>query len=264
MSCKNSMTIKDNLKKFYDTEAKKYASTRKKHRADAQNILEEIKKSWKKTLSILEFGCGSGRLLEYLQTIKWIKIKYTGVDISNELLKIAKKNHKENTTFVCNFICDDITNYIKTCKQESFDFVIGIASFQHIPSSKERHFLMKNFYRILKYEGKVIMTNRALSTRFLQTYKKQIWQSFLQYLITLGKHSIRDILVPRTSTKQSKIQHERFYHMFSLEELRKLTSAAWFIIKNLHYLDKEGWMTSSWTNANNGFLVAKKDIFIIE
>lgn len=71
------MDIKKDLKNFYDAEAKKYASTRKKHRTDADAILEEIKKSGlqstesgKKTITILEFGCGSGRLLEHLKTLK--------------------------------------------------------------------------------------------------------------------------------------------------------------------------------------------------
>ena len=71
------MDIKDSLRNFYDAEARKYASTRKKHRTDADMILDEIKKSGlqstksgKKTISILEFGCGSGRLLEHLKALK--------------------------------------------------------------------------------------------------------------------------------------------------------------------------------------------------
>lgn len=55
----NSMDIKNDLKSFYDAEATKYASTRKKHRTDADIVLEEIKKSGKKNITILEFGCGS-------------------------------------------------------------------------------------------------------------------------------------------------------------------------------------------------------------
>jgi ubiquinone/menaquinone biosynthesis C-methylase UbiE len=264
------MNIKQNLQSFYDTEAKKYASTRKKHRADAEYILEEIRKSWqgkntnKKTISILEFGCGSGRLLEHLQTLKWIKINYTGIDLSNELLKIGKNQYRrtDSTSLSCTFVHDDIANYIKTCKQESFDFIIGIASFQHIPTNKERHSLMKNFYRILTYEGKLIMTNRALSKRFLKTHKKQILSSLGKYLITLGKHNFRDILVPRSSSKSKQIFY-RFYHLFSLKELKGLANAGWFIIKTLDYKDKEGKTTATWVNANNSFLVAKKDIFTI-
>lgn len=256
------MHIKDELQDFYDLEAKKYASTRKKHRADAEKILEQIKKSWKKTISILEFGCGSGRLLDHLKMLKWIKIKYTWVDISNELLKIAKKNAKDCAkSLSCTFIYDDITNYIKTPKQESFDFIIGIASFQHIPTFKERILLMKNFYRLLNYEGELIMTNRALSLRFLKKNSKQILKACMKYIISLGKRDYRDIMVPRASSSTTKQKHYRFYHMFSLKELKKLTDMSGFTISQLNYVNQQWDATPNRTQANNSFLVAKKDVF---
>lgn len=268
---RNSMPIKENLRNFYDAEAKKYASTRKKHWTDAEKILEEIRKMDKKTISILEFGCGSGRLLEHLQALKWIKIDYTGVDISNELLKIAKKNAKETTS--ARFICDDITNYVKTPKQESFDFIIGVASFQHIPTKKERIFLMKNFYRLLKYEGTLIITNRALSLRFFKKHTIQILKAWLENIISLGKRSPRDIMVPRTSqtnskdsvlgTRHSSLKIFRFYHLFSLQELNTLADMSGFTIDQLTYIDQNSMPVPSRTQANNSFLVAKKDVFTI-
>jgi len=85
------MSIKDELRKFYDAHAEKYYHTRNKHRADADIFLDEIKNSGKKTVNILEFGCGSGRLLAQLAQLKGIKINYVGVDISKNLLSFAKK-----------------------------------------------------------------------------------------------------------------------------------------------------------------------------
>lgn len=236
------MSIQEDLKNFYNAEASKYASTRKKHREDADIILDEIKNCGKKTISILEFGCGSGRLLEHLQTLKGVKIDYTGVDLSSKLLNIAKKNKKN-----WKFMCDDIVNYIKTCKQESFDFVIGIASFQHIPTQRERLILIKNIYRVLRYQGKLIMTNRALSQRFFKTYKTQILKSLLRYLITLGRHNFRDIMVPRKTDK--KIYY-RFYHLFSLPELKRIADIGGFTIQKLEY-----------KNEQNSLLIAQKNVF---
>ncbi|MEI6672059.1 MAG: class I SAM-dependent methyltransferase [bacterium] len=63
------MDVKEGLRKFYDAQAEKYYQTRNKHRADADIFLDEIKHSKKKTIHILEFGCGSGRLLAHLQKI---------------------------------------------------------------------------------------------------------------------------------------------------------------------------------------------------
>lgn len=53
------MTIQNDLKQFYDAEAKKYAQTREKFRSDAKVFLDEIQQSEQKTIKILEFGCGS-------------------------------------------------------------------------------------------------------------------------------------------------------------------------------------------------------------
>ncbi len=91
MLANSLMNIKENLKNFYDAHAEKYYQTRNKHRADADIFINEIKASTKKSINILEFGCGSGRLLAYLKEIKGIKINYTGVDISQKLLNFAKK-----------------------------------------------------------------------------------------------------------------------------------------------------------------------------
>jgi len=52
------MSVQDDLKQFYDAEAKKYAQTREKIRSDASFFLDEITNSDKKTIKILEFGCG--------------------------------------------------------------------------------------------------------------------------------------------------------------------------------------------------------------
>jgi hypothetical protein len=52
------MTIQEDLKQFYDAEAKKYAQTREKFRSDAKVFIDEIKNNDQKTVKILEFGCG--------------------------------------------------------------------------------------------------------------------------------------------------------------------------------------------------------------
>jgi len=255
--------IKEDLKLFYDREATKYASTRNKHRSDADIILNQIRNYWKKTISILEFWCGAWRLLDKLSDLKWIKINYIWIDISKELLKIAKNNTKilssKNQLNSFTFKHEDITEYIKLNKQESFDFIIGTASFQHIPTLKERFFLIKNFYRLLKYEWQLIMTNRAPSQRFLLKYKKQILQSLYKFILSFGKHNIRDIQVPRKSNKQI---FYRYYHLFSLKELESITKAWWFIINKLTYLNKDS--KELWNkrkHASNSLLIATKKIF---
>ena len=74
--------VREDLASFYDAEASKYASTRKKARPEAELLLSHIHKHPEQSLKILELGCGSGRFLEVLNTLNTKHIEYTGVDIS--------------------------------------------------------------------------------------------------------------------------------------------------------------------------------------
>lgn len=110
------MGIKEGLRAFYDAQAEKYYHTRNKHRSDADIFLDEIQTSEEKTINILEFGCGSGRLLAHLAQLKDIKINYVGVDISKNLLSFAKKQISGKAApknITTTFVCDDIVHYVK-------------------------------------------------------------------------------------------------------------------------------------------------------
>lgn len=255
------MSIQSELQTFYDAQAEKYYHTRNKHRADADIFLNEIMASGKKTIYILEFGCGSGRLLAHLAQLKGVKINYTWVDISKNLLNFAKKQLRGNTApknITATFVCDDIVHYLKWLKQESFDFVIGIASFQHIPTIKERFFVIKNAYRILKYEGKLLMSNRSFSLWFLKKYQKDFLHSLRRYVLSFGKNQRNDLMVPR---KNGKTIDKRFYHIYTLTELKKIVSLSGFIIEKLCYLNK--WTTIySRKESQNSLIIAKKSIFL--
>lgn len=255
------MDIKKSLASFYDKEAEKYYHTRNKHRADADIFLNEISKNDKKTIKILEFWCGSGRLLAHLAQMKWIKIQYTGVDISKELLKFAKKQISGKTApkhITAEFVCKDIIQYIKWLKQESFDFVVCVASFQHIPTSQERFFLIKNIYRILNYEGKLLMTNRSFSRRFIQKYRNNLLLSLRRQISSFGKNRWNELMIP---WKNGKITSQRFYHIFTLSELKKLISLSGFIIESLCYTTK-GTIVPSRKTSQNSLVIAQKTVFL--
>lgn len=255
------MSIQTELQEFYDAHAEKYYQTRNKHRADGEFFLDEIKGNEKKTIKILEFGCGSGRLLAHLKELKWVKINYTGVDISQNLLNFAKKQisgKSAPTNIKATFVCNDILHYVKWLKQESFDFVIWVASFQHIPTNKERFYLIKNIYRLLTYEGKLIMTNRSFSRRFLKKYQKDFLHSLRRYVVSFGKNQWNDIMIPRKNWKKIS---KRFYHIYTLKELQKFVSLSGFIIEKNYYIKK--WTASpSWKESENTLIVARKNVFL--
>lgn len=153
------------------------------------------------------------------------------------------------------FMCEDISEFIVRQKQESFDVVIGTASFQHIPSFKEMLFLMKHFHRVLNYDGLLIMTNWSYSQWFFKRYRKEIIKSIGKRIMSLGRNSRRDVFVPRTNRGTTK---ERYYHILSLKELKRLTDVSGLYIKELYYLDNRGQKTLGWKQSRNSFLVAKK------
>lgn len=237
------------LKNFYNIESKKYYETRKKVRNDWNIILQELKNYPKKKIKILEFWCWSGRLISYLnQNLKWKIIEYEWIDISEKLLEYAKKDNKDNI-----FICDNIVEYIEKAKQESFDFIIWIASFQHIKTKKERFFLMNQFYNKLKYWGELIMTNRSFSKRFIRKYSKEIISAILKSSYTSNMRN--DIDIPRTN---KWITHKRYYHIFTKKELKNLTKISWFKC-TLTFLDKKWQIINNWKNSNNTFVIWKKE-----
>jgi len=243
----------NDLKDVYNKIAKKYYLSRNKHRNDGTYILNEIQKYWKKEISILEFWCWWWRCIKYLnENLKWIKINYTWIDISKELLKYAQKDNPKDK-----FICDDIIDYIKKTTQESFDFIIWTASFQHIEKESERLNLMKNFYKALKYWWKLIMTNRSYSNRFSKKYKKEIIKSIIKTIYTFWNHKLNDLSIPR------KINGEilyRFYHIFSIEELKLLCKESWFTINKLTFLDKNWKETNNQWLSNNTILIWEKKL----
>ena len=272
--------IKENLKSFYDKEAKKYAETRKKFWHEEKAILDEItplfwfsplfkeggwkpgdfkilspsdssfKKEQNKKIRILEFWCGSGRFATLLNQNFAGKFDYVWIDLSDELLSYASKDNPDLTFFQW-----DITKLVRNFEQESFDLIVWTSSFQHIPTAKERSFLMKNFYRLLDYDGMLLMTNRSLSDWFVKKNWKIVMKARLKSWLRLSNNS-RDLMVPRTD-ENWKV-YERFYHFFSLKELENLTTFSWLTLKKNTFVDWNGQFTDNEKISRSSLFVASK------
>ncbi len=244
------MNIPSDLANFYNSEAKKYHQTRKKHRSDAEKILSSLEHIEAKSPKILELGCGWGRGISLLQSQFQKKFSYTWVDLSEKLLELAKKDNPNQQ-----FVCANMEQYVQNLKQESLDAILAFASFQHLSDEKSRLALMKNAYRALNYGGIVIFTNWSISKRFLKTHWKVFLISAFKSFFSLGKRNWRDVFIP---WKTKSWTHYRYYHLFWLNELKKLTERAGFLVEELCFLDKKWNPTKNWKTANNSFLVARK------
>ena len=246
--------IKKDLQSFYNKEAKKYAETRKKFWHEEKAILDEITplfEEWKK-VRVLEFWCGSGRFATLLNQNFPDKFDYVWIDLSDELLSYASTQNPNLTFFQW-----DITKLIKNFEQESFDLIVWTSSFQHIPTNKERSFLMKNFYRLLSYDGMLLMTNWSLSKWFIKKHRKAVLKARFMALIQFDKSKSRDIMVPWTDTTSGKV-YDRYYHFFSLKELQNLTDFSWLSTKLNVFVDQDANFTYNERISRSSFLVAKK------
>lgn len=246
--------IKQDLESFYNSEAKKYAETRKKFWHEEKAILDAITPLFEKNdkVRVLEFGCGSGRFATLLNQNFPGKFDYVGIDLSDELLSYASTANPNLTFFQW-----DITKLIKKFDQESFDLIVWTSSFQHIPANKERSFLMKNFYRLLDYDGMLLMTNWSLSKWFVKKHRKAVLKARFMSLIQFDRSKSRDIMVPWTDTKTGKV-YERYYHFFSLKELQSLSDFAWLNTKLNVFVDQDTNFTYNERISRSSFLVATK------
>ena len=68
-------------------------------------------------VSLLDFGCGTSHLLEYIKKNKVEKILYSGLDISQKFIDVAKKKYPNNS-----FYCIDILDLGVEIK--SFDYIV--------------------------------------------------------------------------------------------------------------------------------------------
>lgn len=74
---------------------------------------------------ILELGCGVGANSKYL---KGYYDHYTGIDYSEEFIKMAKNLYADNYT---DFFCGNLKDF--TFNRNTFDLVIGVGILHHLP-----------------------------------------------------------------------------------------------------------------------------------
>ena len=81
----------------------------------------------------LDVGCGSGG--RFIRTLVVKGYEVTGIDASAEMVRIAEKNHPDQT-----FIQADITDWDT---DERFDFILGWDSLFHLPYDAQEPVLRK-------------------------------------------------------------------------------------------------------------------------
>ncbi len=177
--------------------------------------------------SVLDFGCGNGRLLGIFKNKK---INYFGIDASSELLLLAEKNASKNDFYgvgSVNFKC--VKDLSIPFSDKYFDNIYSIAVLHHIPTKERRLKLLKEFNRVLSCKGKLILTNWNLRQK---KYRPLVLKYALKNLF--GQLEFGDVMIP-WKNQNGDILTERYYHSFSFFELKKLLKKSGFKIIDKGY-----------------------------
>jgi SAM-dependent methyltransferase len=225
----------------YNKIARHFSSTR----AWAWPEWEQFRPYVKDGQCIMDWGCGNGRLISFLKSKD---IRYYGLDISQGLLKFAKKNHqtpanKGKVSFFCT------AHREKKFKDDFFDLVFMVASFHHLPDKKTRLNLLKKTYRELKAGGFLLMSVWNLESKWAK--KKLIRSSKSGW----KKLADNDFMIPWKSP-EGKIEVERYYHNFSKTEIEELLKSAGFKIVKNDYCQKTNWTDGK--EGRNLVIIAEK------
>jgi alkylated DNA repair protein alkB family protein 8 len=197
----------EKTKKDYNLIAKDFSGKRKEIWEELLFLFEDLTEKEK----ILDLGCGNGR---WYKIFKEKKVEYIGVDNSEKLIEIAKKNFSEGNFILAEAISLPFENNF-------FDKVYCIALLHQIPSDFFRKKVLLEIKRVLKPEGKLILTVWKI---FRLKEKLLLLKYTILKLLGRSKLDWRDVFIPWGKKTL------RYYHCFSEKELKKLLKETGFEI----------------------------------
>lgn len=206
----------------YDLMADKFSETRKFFWRDLEFIGDYAKDGDK----VLDYGCGNGRLLELLARKN---VNYTGVDVSQKLIDIAKNKYKPENI---EFYKINASQSSLAFENNYFNTVYSIAVFHHIPGEELRKEIIKEIYRVTKPGGYIIITVWNL---WQKRYIKNILKNWLNKIIGESKLDWNDCYVT-FKNNQGKV-FNRYHYVFTKNELKSLFSGAGFMIERCDIIE---------------------------
>ena len=117
----------------------------------------------KPNMSLIDYGCGSGRLAQALPAE--YNINYLGVDIVEQLLQYAKIKSKPNYRFIRH------RKLSVPAESESADMICAFSLFTHL-LHEETYIYMEDMKRVLKKGGKLVFS-------FLELGNSGHWPVFM-------------------------------------------------------------------------------------
>lgn len=192
--------IIDSVRKVYNDVVDPFVASRSRDWSEFEHIVSLCKK----TDSVLDIGCAHGRLVPTLIKHGIDPSKYTGIDLSENLIQEARGRFPQVQFYVGN-ACD------LPYKKETFDVTISSAVLHHIPSQKLRIKAVEEMLRVTKKDGTAIL---LVWNAF---YFKHLWPHILKSLIPRKNSDMFDMYLPFFG--KSNI---RYVHALTRGSLKKI------------------------------------------
>ncbi|MFA6171330.1 MAG: methyltransferase domain-containing protein [Patescibacteria group bacterium] len=203
------------VKNNYEEIADEFHQTRMKNWQPLWGEVVKFASRVKDGESILDLGCGNGRVLNALAGKK---ISYIGIDNSSKIIEHARSNY-QLSIINYQFIVGDILGLdkIKEVADRKFDYIFCVAVLHHIPGQELRIGFLRQAEKYLKPGGKMLLTSWNIweQKRFYLVLAKSI----LLKLAGRYEYDFGDILFP---WKGKNLNSLRYYHAFTKGELKRL------------------------------------------
>jgi len=173
---------------------------------------------------VLDIGCGNGRFSYFFE-----KSSYLGIDSSEELIKIALKNHPDKKFQVADAL--DLP-----FNDNSFNGVFSISVLHHIPSKELRDKFFMEIKRVLEPGGIVLITVWDLWSN--PKKRKEIIKNGWKVLINQTEVDYKDIKINWYGAKDC------YVHCFSMRELKKIAKENGFVVFDsgrINLQNKKNW-----------------------
>ena len=176
--------------------------------------------------SVLDVGCGSGRLFNLFQDRS---VNYIGIDNCSQLLTAGQTNFV-NSHNKPQFKEIDILE-LNQLPQINFDHIFCVALLHHLPGERLRIQALRQLKNKAKPGGRIIITVWNLWAH--HKYRKLIIKFWLLKLLKKNQMDFGDILF---DWQDPKIQtyNQRYYHAFTKKQLAKIAKGAGLKINQLY------------------------------
>lgn len=251
MKKKQAKKVLRQVESHYDAIAGDFSKTRQK----AWYEFEVYKELVANKMQVLDVGCGNGRL--YWHALKGREVKYKGIDISKGLLKEAAslKSKLKSRSEKLRVQFQHGRMHKLPFSARNFDRLFCVAAFHHLPTRELRLKTLKEFKRVTKKDGLVVISVWNL---FQKKFRKYIWVAIKRSVRTKFAFAWNDTLFDwQGSTGDLKKEHGRYYHAFTPWEMRTLIRDAGFELVEELYMGKKVRVEKWWQAANMVWIIRK-------